>query len=253
MEYRVNFFTTTLVATVVSAIVGMYLWQSVYDSSQNFAVGTMTVTDMLIYIACATLCHNLTKPTKFERAASEEIRNGELSKYLLKPISHIGYALSAGFAERFVAAQLMMLFALLVGLPLVYMYNVTLSPVGMLCALPVLICGMLIQSLIGLSLSYLAFWVDEVWTFHIIKDISFWLLGGLSLPMTALPLVWQTVADWLPFQYLAYIPAAMMTGKIAAIASVVYIVKAVAWVGVLVAVTVWVWKRGVERLGAYGG
>jgi ABC-2 type transport system permease protein len=255
MEYRVNFLTTSAVGLVVAVLVNVYLWQAVYESasSHDFAPGAYSASEMMTYIVLTTICFNITRPSRFERAASEEIRTGELSKYLLKPISHIGFVLAASCSERFVSVQMLVLLGVLVGVPLALYANVTLSWAGCLWALPVLLCGMGLQMLLSLALSYLAFWLDETWTFHVIKDISFVFLSGALLPMTTLSPAFEQVAGWLPFQYLAYVPAALMMGKIGTWEALLLLCKAGVWVCVTFALTLMLWKRGIKRFGAFGG
>lgn len=253
VEYRTNFLIDTLAWLVVSAAVNMYLWYAVYESSSQTTLASITLPQMLSYIVCATLCASICRKGRFERATGEEIRNGELNKYLVKPITHIGYVLAAATAERIVSLQLTVILVIVVGVPLTLTAGVSLSWSGALCALPILLCGMMIHSLIALMLSYFAFWLDEVWTFHVVKDISFWFLSGQLLPLSTLPPDVLRVSNMLPFQYLAYIPASLIVGTIPASAALPYFAGAFVWMILLYGITLFVWKRGIMRYSAFGG
>ena len=105
VEYRTNFLVETVAWLVVASAVNMYLWYAVYESSDRFSLASITLPQMFGYIACATLVASICRKGRFERATGEEIRNGELNKYLVKPITHIGYILAAATAERIIALQ----------------------------------------------------------------------------------------------------------------------------------------------------
>lgn len=253
VEYRTNFLIDTVAWLLVSGAVNMYLWYAVYESSQQTTLASISLPQMLAYIACATICASICRKGRFERATGEEIRSGELNKYLVKPITHIGYILAAATAERLISLQLTAILIVVVGVPLALATGVSLSWAGCLCALPILLCGMMIHSLIALMLSYLAFWLDEVWTFHVVKDISFWFLSGQLLPLSTLPPDALFVSNLLPFQYLAYIPASLMVGTIPVSAALPYFAGAVFWILLLYGGTLLVWKRGIMRYSAFGG
>lgn len=253
MEYRANFLVNNLLGLVIGAAVNMYLWKAVFDSTKNLTIASMGLSEMLVYIATASLCARITESSRSVRNASEEIRSGELNKYLLKPISHAAYTLIGSFAERASSFAFVVLLALVVGLPLAHSTGAHISAVGVLLALPILLCALVINSLISITISYLAFWFDEVWTFHVVKDISLWFLSGQLLPMSALPATARLAADVLPFQYLAYVPAGLIIGTISPAEFPMYLAGAVAWVGITAGATALIWYRGLARFGAYGG
>lgn len=231
----------------------IYLWKSVYESTQNLTIGSMNMSDMIAYIAVANLCARITQTGRTERNAAEDIRSGDLNKYLLKPISHALYTLVSSMSERISSLVFIIIMALAVGIPLAGSAGIHISYTGVLLALPILFFAMIINSMISLMLSYLAFWLDEVWTFHVVKDISLWFLSGQIVPMSALPEVARNLAAVLPFQYFAYVPAGLITGSIPLGDAPLYLAGVIAWVGITALGTSFVWNRGLARFGAYGG
>ena len=253
MEYRANFIMNNIFGLVVGAMVNMYLWKAVYNSTAQATIGNLTVWDMLAYIATASICARITQTGRTERNAAEEIRSGDLNKYLLKPISHSIYTLVSSFSERISALIFIVLLTLVVGVPLAQGAGVQISIAGVVVALPILFCAMVINSLMSVAISYFAFWFDEVWTFHVVKDISLWFLSGQLLPMSALPETARAIAALLPFQYLAYVPAGLIIGKIPVAQAPLLLLGAIAWVAILGGITAMIWQRGLRRFGAYGG
>jgi len=253
MEYRANFIMNNLFGLVISAMVNMYLWKSVFESTAQATIGNMTMADMLVYIATASVCARITQSGRTERNAAEEIRSGDLNKYLLKPISHTIYTLVSSLSEHISALVFIVLLTLVVGIPLAHSAGVEISVVGVLASLPILFCAIIINSLMSVTISYFAFWFDEVWTFHVVKDISLWFLSGQLLPMSALPETARFIASIMPFQYLAYVPAGLIIGKIPAADMLLHLSGAIVWIGILGSITALIWQRGLRRFGAYGG
>jgi ABC-2 type transport system permease protein len=252
LEYRTNFFAMG-VWMCLSALVSMSLWSAVYSSSADFSVADMSLRSVLTYIAVAMTCATLTQASRYERAASEDIRTGDLNKYLLRPISHIGYVMAASFGHKTIQMLFTALVVVLVGVPLAWSEGVSLSWSGALYALPILLCGMVMHGFLALALSYLAFWFDEVWTFHAMKDIALGLLAGMIVPLSALPPAAQMISSWLPFQYFVYVPAALMVGTIPADAVPLHYAKALCWTAVMFGIVAGVWRQGLKKFGAYGG
>ncbi len=253
MEYRANFFFNTVLVLIINAIVQMYLWNAVYASSPSATMMGMNVRSMIVYIALATVCSMLTRTTRADRQAGDEIRSGDLNKYLLKPINHALYSFSSAIGDRVASVGFIVIPALLVGIPLAAHYDVSVSLAGVIVALPILFLGLVINFLMGMCISYCAFWFDEVWTIHVVKDISMGFLSGAILPLSALPAGVRVLSELAPFQYLAYVPAGLMTGIIPVENALLYFAGAIAWSGILVGLTALIWNKGMQKYGAYGG
>lgn len=254
MQYRLNFVSNVSLSLLVGAAVQMFLWKAVYSSTAHFSIAGMNVDQMLLYIACASICTTIAaRGGNTERNAADEIRNGDLNKYLVKPVSHSTYTLASALAERLVSLVVVLATAILVGLPLAHNAGISLPFSGILIALVLLLFGVCINFYMSMIISYLAFWVDEVWTFHVVKDISMWFLAGQLLPLSALPESVRKVSELLPFQYLGYVPTQFMTGTFQPSDAGIYFVGASVWLAILVGITWLVWQKGMKKYGAFGG
>lgn len=253
MEYRTNFLINTILFVVVSAVVQMYLWHAVYSAGDTAMIAGMNSGAMLLYIACSVMCYALTRGGRIERDTAETIRTGRLNNFLLKPLSYLLYAYTTAIAERISSVAFVLIPSVLIVLPLSSSLGLALSVPGSIAALAILFLAATMNFLMGLMISYLAFWLDEVWTFHAMKDISYALLSGMMVPLSALPDNLRMVSDLLPFRYLAYVPAGLITGSIDAAQFPQLFLGALIWTVLLIAMTVALWKLGLQRYGAFGG
>jgi ABC-2 type transport system permease protein len=253
-EYRVNFFTNTILTSLVAVCVGWYLWHAVYEQkAESIQLRAIPFSVMQAYIIAAVIFFRLSQPGRYERSASNEIRKGDLSKYLLKPIQHWWYVVSASMAERTAALVLVVgMVCVAIAIPAVY-DTMQISFIGCVCAVPILLCAMMIRSCLSLAISYFAFWIDEVWTLHVIQDIAFVFLAGEWGPLSLLPEPFRTISSCLPFQFVSYVPAAMAVGMMSHEQMIFEIIKAVVWSALCFAFMRLLWHKGVKRFGAYGG
>jgi ABC-2 type transport system permease protein len=253
LMYRANFLFAAALMVLVGISVQLFLWLAVYDWGRSTSFAGIPFAQMVLYIVGATLSLGVTRSGRVERMVAEEIRTGELVRYLLKPIAHAPYALAMGIAERMVTLPVVLAVAFgsialaLPWLPVLVVLE------RVLLAVPFLLFGMGMNFLMGLGISYLAFWMDEVWTLHVVKDISLWFLSGQLAPLLLLPDGLRQLSEWLPFQYIAYVPAGILSGLIPQQELPILALRALGWMACLSGWVALMWRMGLRRFGAYGG
>ena len=185
---------------------------------------------------------------------SEEIRNGLINQFLLKPVNYFLYRFSIFVAARLVSGALVLL-PLLVALPFLYDY---LSFPATPWVIPVGLLAMALSALIQFSIAYcfglLTFWFLEIQGFVILSMAIETVLGGQVFPLDLLPEWAYAIAKFLPFYYQMYFPAAIFTGRLADPAAIAQgFALQVFWVFALLAVNRLLWERGLRRHTAVGG
>ena len=185
---------------------------------------------------------------------SEEIRNGLINQFLLKPINYFAYRFSIFVAARMVSGLLVVL-PLVVALPVIYEYlsYPAISPV-LLLGLPAMAMSAMIQFSIAYCFGMLTFWFLEIQGFVILSMAIETVLGGQMFPLDLLPTWAYSIAKCLPFYYQMYFPAAIFTGRITDVSVILqgYAIQAV-WVVVLLLINQALWTRGLRRHTAVGG
>jgi ABC-2 type transport system permease protein len=108
--------------------------------------------------------------------------------------------------------------------------------------------GFLLESLIGL----IAFWFLEVSSLLFIYMMLNYFLSGHMIPLDWLGSLGAWI-QYLPFQYLAYFPAAILLGKVPIDELHTRLAIELLWVLALLAANRVAFARGVRRYGAFGG
>lgn len=98
MEYRFHFFLGLLGATF-PILVQYFIWTAVYRHSGQDALFSYSYGQIILYTILAGLVSKLIA-TQFEHQIADDIKNGGLNKYLIKPISYFGYRLVSFSARR---------------------------------------------------------------------------------------------------------------------------------------------------------
>jgi ABC-2 type transport system permease protein len=86
----------------------------------------------------------------------------------------------------------------------------------------------------------------------VVNTLNFFVSGHL-FPIDLLPPFWFRVLQFLPFQYMAYFPAAVFLGKVKGMALVQGLLGELAWAVVLILLTRWLYRLGLRRYSAFGG
>jgi ABC-2 type transport system permease protein len=185
---------------------------------------------------------------------SEEIRNGLINQFLLKPINYFGYRFSIFVAARLVSGALIVI-PFLVALPFLRDYltfpeNLSVVALGF----PAMLLSEVIQFSIAYCFGLLAFWFLEIQGFVILSMAIETVLGGQMFPLDLLPAWAYAIAKFLPFYYQMYFPAAIFTGRLADpnLIAQGFLIQA-CWVVILLAINHGLWKRGLRHHTAVGG
>lgn len=204
MAYAANFFAGGFFFALIIYIF-MQLWHAV--SSNNGSTEGYTVNRLVWYYIAAEMVV-MSKSEVFRRL-NEEIRSGGIAYKLNKPFSFILYQLSEGIGQ--IAVRLLL--NLPVGLLIGFLYAGRLDSFRW-ASLPAValsvILGILLSFFMDSSIALTAFWTEDNSAFFwIAQKLSFML--GLFLPLEFLPEVIRQAAVYMPFSYIAYAPARLLT------------------------------------------
>jgi ABC-2 type transport system permease protein len=124
--------------------------------------------------------------------------------------------------------------------------------IGILLAIPIMMMGFLIGYLLTATITSLAFWTTRVYSIHDFYFALSLLFSGQFVPLTLMPKIIQNIARYLPFQFQLYNPIQLILGKLSTAQIIQGYVTAGIWLIVAINVFNWVWRRGVKRFSAVG-
>lgn len=180
-----------------------------------------------------------------------QIRQGVLSSKLLRPLDPIWEHLASHVTERLVRLPFILI-VVLAGVLLVPGTRLTPDLGHALAYLVVVNLAFLMRFLFAYCIGLLAFWYEQATALdELYFTLAAFLTGGFA-PLSLYPPAARAVIEWLPFPYLVYYPAQVLTGaadwpEIGRVVAVQLV-----WVALLLLLRGWLWRRGLRRYGAVG-
>lgn len=227
----------------------MILWSALYVGKDQ--INGYTLTGMATYYILVKIIDQLFsyEPAKL---LAREIRTGDLSNYLAKPLKYYQYLFGYTVGKR-LARTTLTLFLVTI-LFILFPQLVSFSPslnYFFLFLLSLILAIILVFELTYL-LGCLGFWISEVDYFKNAWEQSSNILGGMWVPISFFPQILQQVLDYLPFKYEFYFTVMVFQGKLTL--SQIYrgLIIETMWVLGLILVLKYVWEKGISKFESYG-
>jgi len=254
LTYRFNFLTRTLFGFIpLSAM--LFLWESIYAGKPPGAatVATYTLSQMISYYLVVAVVDALTAVNEDDWQIAADIKDGNISQFLLKPVDYLWFRLCLFLAGR--ATYLMVAFVPLTLFILWQREHFVLPPnfatLGWFLFSVTLTA--LLQFFISYSMAMLAFWVLEVSTFIFILFAFEYIASGHMFPLDILPPVVERVLFFTPFPYQLFFPVGIYMGKITGSELARGLLIQAGWVVAAYALARFAWQRGIKKYSAVGG
>jgi ABC-2 type transport system permease protein len=251
LVYRFNFFFRAVFG-LVPLLATIYLWRAVYHG-QNKDVGGYGLAGMISYYLIITIVDTLTAVAEDDWQIAADIKDGNISQFMLKPINYLGYRLCLFFSGRIMFASISIL---PVGMFIYWWRQYFVGPdsgaaLGMFLISTVM-TGLL-QFFISFTLALLSFWLLEVSTIIFMFFAVEYIAGGHLFPLNILPAAVARFLDYTPFPYQLYFPAGIYLGQIKGAALARGMLIQTGWVLFFYGLSVVIWRRGIRKYSAAGG
>ncbi len=251
LTYRVNYLTRTLFS-FIPLFAMLSLWRTIY-AGQGGAISGYTMAQMISYYLLVAVVDVLTAVNEDDWQIAADIREGNISQFLLKPVDYVWFRLSLFISGRiaFMAVALVPLaiFIACFGHYFVLPVNGT----ACIAFFFSLILTALLQFFISYAMAMLAFWVLEVSTFIFILFAFEYIASGHMFPLDVLPPALKHALFFTPFPYQMYFPVSIYMGKISGPDLWQGMLIQAGWVLLAYTFARFMWNRGVRHYGAFGG
>lgn len=250
LVYRWNFAVRGFFSLFHLAVV-FILWGAAFAGTAS--IGGFDLRQTITYFVTLLALQFLISAFNEDYQISEEIRNGLINQFLLKPINYFAYRLSIFTAARLVSGFLVLL-PLAVAFPFLRDYLVFPTDAWRLAVIgPALVMSALIQFTIAYCFGLLTFWFLEIQGFVILSLAVETVLGGQMFPLDLMPGWVFRLAQFLPFYYQMYFPGAIITGRLDLALALEGLALQAAWVVALLGLAQLLWRHGLRRHTAVGG
>jgi len=267
LVYRIDFVIGTLMR-FLPTLTQVFLWWAIFDavssvgsadsaSGPDGKIAGYTFSGMIAYYLMVIISRAFSSMPGLTTGVANQVRNGEIKKFLIQPVDMLGCLLVQRVAHKLVYYLVAAFpFALVFWLCGDFFVNGWPPPdvtfVFIASLLLSFLLGFYLESCIGL----IAFWFLEVTSLTFIYMLLNFLLSGHMFPLELLPtepIDLRAFVEFMPFKYLAYFPAAVFLGKVEGVEMWRGLMVEVLWVLFFVLLSRWLWSRGVRRYSGFGG
>lgn len=259
LVYRGDFALGTLMR-FLPIITQIFLWGAIFDaidSSQDgnaSDIGGYGRTDIVAYYLITMIARAFSSMPGLASGIAQQIRDGEIKRYLIQPIDLLGFLLLSRIAHKVAYYAVAVLpFAFVFYLCRSYFVTGWPSSTIMFAFIASLVMGFLIGFFFEAAIGMIGFWWLEVSSLLFVFMLFSFFLSGHMFPLTFLPDSVGTFVQLLPFKYLAYFPAAVFLGKIPEDELPQEMAIEAGWLLFFIIVCRFAYSRGLKRYSGYGG
>lgn len=249
--YRANF-VMWRVRNVLQFILIFFLWDSVYTEPGQSFFG-YNQSEILTYIFGLLIVRAIVLSARATDVAGEVAR-GDLSNYLVKPISYFKYWWTRDVSSKvlniiFATVEVIILYFILK--PNFYIQT---NPVYLLSFILAIIFAVTIYFALIFIASAAPFWWPEIaWGAQfLLTAIFIEFLSGALFPLDILPEKLLNVLSYTPFPYLIFFPIEVYLGKISYPMIAKGLIVSAVWGVLLIYLMKRVWRNGMKVYQSHG-
>lgn len=259
LVYRGDFALGTLMR-FLPIVTQIFLWKAVFEAmpqSETDAVPTIrsyVYQDMVAYYLLTMLSRAFSSMPGLASGIANQIRSGEIKKYMIQPIDLLGFLLLSRVAHK-IAYYAVAVFPFAFVFFLCRNYFTAGWPEWptLLAFIASLLMGFVLGFFLEATIGLVGFWFLEVSSLLFVYMLLSFFLSGHMFPLDMLSEPWRSIVEWLPLRYLAYFPSAVFLGKITGAELVRGLVIEALWILFFVWLSRVLLQRGVTRYSGFGG
>jgi ABC-2 type transport system permease protein len=233
---------------IINPLSQLLIWQAVFRTRETF--GGYTKETMLTYVLISTLFIAFSR-NWMTATVGDEIKRGELSQYLVKPLSYVFYSFWMGIG-RTALATLLALVVILLFIPFFRNEFFVPSTTDVFFASTITLLSLVMNMLLSIAIGLGAFWTTSVDGLSDATNFIRRFFAGAFFPLDIVSPGFLAFAKFLPFPYTGYIPAQIFLGKMSVVESIEAVGIVVFWIFFLLVLIKVGWRFGVRRYEGVG-
>ncbi len=195
----------------IRVLLAFILWNTLFQHKHQ--IGGFSLPAMITYYIMVSFFQRLDTTDSMVWQFSGEIREGQFTKYLVKPIRPLWYFSVSCFTKTFFILGINLITTTLVALLFQKYFIIQFNTTAWFCGLLINLLGLSFLILLNYCIAILSFKFLEIGFFYMIKNTIMEFLIGVMIPLTLLPLWLQKGLQFLPFYYINYLPAMLIMGR----------------------------------------
>ena len=246
--YRLNF-SLWRIRTIMNILLVYFLWLALLGNG-SFIFG-YSKAEMITYILLTAFISSMVLSSR-SASIGDEINNGDLSNYLVKPMNYFTYWFFRDMGDKAMNMGFALIEFSLIFLFLHPLFFLQTNFLFLFLFATALILSITILFFLNVLVSLLGFWVDQVWPLRFIFFIIIQFFAGSLFPLDILPKPLFIIFSLLPFPYLLYFPVKIYLGNENWISIISGFIISGIWVFLLLKCVNFLWRKGIRNYSAQG-
>lgn len=242
VEYRAELFFWMLSGSFPIILMGVWM-----EASRGGQFGLSAI-DFARYFIAVFIVRQFTivwVVWEFEK----EIVQGKLSLRLLQPIDPVWHHIAAHISERF--ARLPFVIVLIVLFFLLYPEAFWVPDLGQIVAGSIAtLLAVSLRFLLQYTSAMLSFWTERASAIEQFLFLFYLFFAGYIAPLDVFPAWAIAIAQWTPFPYFLYFPAAIFVGFSVDLGRGFAVM--LGWGIILYTINRWLWRKGLKQYSGMG-
>ncbi|MDY8025791.1 ABC transporter permease [Paenibacillus polymyxa] len=248
LAYRVNYYSGILIYCMN---IGVYYftYKAIYGDAGS--IGGFTAAQMTTYVAVSWMARAFYF-NNLDREISTDIRDGSIAIQMIRPYNYVLVKFMQGLGEGMFRFMLFMIPGMAIAM-LLFPVKLPTDPVAWVGFLVMLFFSFMINTQINIITGLTAFFIENNEGMMRMKRVVVDLFSGLILPISLFPGWLATIAQWMPFQAITYLPGSVFTGRVKGVGIWNVLGIQVIWLVVLLVPMIIIWRLARRRLFVQGG
>lgn len=242
LVYRLNFILWR-VRTILQLLLVYFIWWTIFQTQTQ--IFGYTQSSILTYILVSSVIRAIVLSSR-AMDVSNQINDGSVVNFLIKPLGFIQYYFSKDLADKFLNITFVILEIGLIIFLLKPEIIIQTDPAILLLFILATIGGIVAYFCIGFMISLLSFWVENSWGPMFLIFIFLEGFGGALFPIDILPKGAFNILMLTPFPYLIYFPAKLYLGQFSSDQLILYFSILASW-----SISLWLIMRLVVSKGLH--
>lgn len=245
--YRMNVFAMLFSDLIVFGVF-FYFWSSVYRDGHQ--IGMYTLSSIVSYYLAVNLFGLLIKGDDIAWRVGDEIRLGQITPSLLKPIHYIFYKLSQSIGGLILRLAVVFFSIITISLLFGQYIDFPADPLRIVYFLISLFLGWVIYFFLFLCVGIMTFWIGMAKGLNFSLSVVAGFLEGSIIPLDLIGARFIEISNFLPFKYIIFMPVSIYLGHVSL--SISQLVAPLLWAVLFISLSFALFKFGLKRYEAFG-
>lgn len=228
----------------------MAVWTIAYRNTG--AIAGYSQSEMATYVLVGWLFMYMSRTYGLSSYIADEIFEGKISNFLVKPVSYLKHIVTLSFSRSSVSlfVAIIVQSAVIFAFSKYIIFNTEL--VRIILILLMLFVGYFITVFLSLIIGMIAFWTQRITGIEYTLNMIISFLAGAYFPISLLPGIFLKIDKFFPFIYKMYFPAGIYLGKISIEEGFIGLGIEIIWLFVFYGIIKIMWRSGLKKYEGVG-